>query len=235
MPRKSRRPDYPAFDKAIPGSGGGTQPFYPNQLPNQAAWFRFGVGITVTGQGVSTWADQSGNSRDLLQATDGNRPLLQTDGSILFPGVDEFLQTADFTLNQPITIYILFKQITYLANNRIFDGNGVAVVTLRQASSSPNLRINAGGDSLENPLVLNTYGAVACVFNGAASLLQVNNTISTGASVGANNAGGLTLGAAGDGASLWTNMQVKELIIYSAAHDASFRNLVLGYFVRLGL
>lgn len=39
-----------------------------------AAWFRADTGVTVTGQGVSTWADQSGNGRDLLQGTDASRP-----------------------------------------------------------------------------------------------------------------------------------------------------------------
>ena len=68
--------------------------FRPQNLPNLAVWGRFNIGITVVGAGVDTWADQSGNGRDLLQTTDTNRPSKESDGSILFDGVDNTLKTA---------------------------------------------------------------------------------------------------------------------------------------------
>jgi len=37
------------------------------------------VGVTVTGSGVSTWADQSGNSNDFTQTVDADRPPLATN------------------------------------------------------------------------------------------------------------------------------------------------------------
>jgi hypothetical protein len=81
--------------------GGGGKKFQPNQVANLAAWFRLGVGITETGQGVSQWDDQSGNGRHLKQGTDGARPSKQSDGSILFNGSDEFLKCDAFTFSQP--------------------------------------------------------------------------------------------------------------------------------------
>ena len=47
--------------------------------------------ITITGSGVSTWADQSGNDNDVTQSTDANRPTETTINSlnaILFDGSD---------------------------------------------------------------------------------------------------------------------------------------------------
>ena len=65
-------------------SGGVGAPFAPDDLDNLVAWYQFNIGITVTGAGVSTWADQSGNGNDLLQSTDADRPSHESDGTILF-------------------------------------------------------------------------------------------------------------------------------------------------------
>jgi hypothetical protein len=43
-------------------------------------WLRADVGVTVTGSGVSLWADQSGNGNNAVQAVDANRPPLDTVG-----------------------------------------------------------------------------------------------------------------------------------------------------------
>jgi len=108
------------------------------------AWFRYGVGITVTGAGVSTWADQSGNGRDLLQGTDTNRPALQADSSILFDGVDNFLKTAGFTFNQPETVYVVFKAITFTDGDTILDGNAGNDLRLFQVDPEPGISGFAG-------------------------------------------------------------------------------------------
>lgn len=44
------------------------------------AWYRSDQGVTTGTGGVSAWADQSGNSHDLLQSTSGKRPSLQNAG-----------------------------------------------------------------------------------------------------------------------------------------------------------
>lgn len=201
------------------------------------AWYRYGVGITVTGQGVSTWADQSGNGRDLLQATDGARPPLQSDNSILFNGTDEFLQTAGFIYSQPVTTYILFKQVTWSGDDYVFDGVSVASNVLLQnsATATPDLVIFAGTAVVSNnsALALNTYGVSAAVFNGASSLLQINTTIGATGNAGASNAAGLTLGGRAD-STRFSNIQVKEFIGFAAAHDAATRTAVITYLATVG-
>lgn len=186
---------------------------------NLAAAYLFNTGITVTGSGVSSWADQSGNGRNLLQGTDTNRPAKQSDGSILFDGVDNFLTTGAFTLNQPETVYLLAKQITWSLNEVIFDGFGGNRMALIQSATTPNVRINAGSGTSENTaLTLDTYAAIGGVFNGASSSLTINTTTVTG-NVGAGNGGGFILGS-GDGFG-HSNIQVKTALIYSAAHTST--------------
>jgi hypothetical protein len=203
-----------------------------------AAWFRYGVGITVTGQGVSQWDDQSGNARHLKQGTDGARPTLNADGSILFNGSDEFLKCDAFTLNQPETVYILFKQVTWTGGDYVYDGNGSNGMAVYQTTATPNLYQFAGGAVNANAittLAVDTYGVLASVFNGASSLNQLNNDSPvSGEDVGANNAGGFTLGSNGAGNGGWSNIQVKEAILYSAAHDATTRARVISYLARVG-
>ena len=45
-----------------------------SNLDNQLLHLKSGTGVTVTGSGVSNWADQSGNSDDFDQDTDADRP-----------------------------------------------------------------------------------------------------------------------------------------------------------------
>lgn len=196
-------------------------------LANMAAWYRQGIGITSASSLVSQWADQSGNGRHLNQTTATNRPTVQADGSILFDGVDNFM-AATFTLNQPHTIYVLGKQLTWTAGDHIF--NGVAAnVALYQNSSSPRVDIYAGaGGPFSTAWTLDTDMVVAAVFNGASSLIQVNTSVSTEGDPGADNPGGFTLGGNNSGAAN-SNIQVKEVILYSAAHDASTRARVIAY------
>lgn len=204
-----------------------------------AAWFRLNVGITVA-TGVSIWADQSGNGRDLLQGTGGNQPAKQADGSILFDGVAHYLKCTGFTLNQPTTVYFLGKHVTWVQNQTVFDGNttnALRFFDVNIVTSSPQMQIRTTA-VVPSPtgdvnLAVNTYGAVACVFNGASSILQVNRNAPSTGDAGATNAGGFTLGAAG-GALVFGNIQVMEVILFPAAHDQATRNNVIRYLAKVG-
>ena len=331
--------------------------FSPSDLAGLVAWYQLGTGITNTGAGVSKWADQSGNGRDLLQATDANRPLPGTQGAdivtngafttdvswtkgtgwdinsttatkahhatgtasllsqasattllsqyyltvytvsgyvagtvsvsiagvtgtarsadgtyteiitslaadqvialsanstfvgdvdtfsvyplttadgILFDGVDNFLKATAFTLNQPTTIYFLGKQITWTSSDKLIDGDSYQVAAINQTGSSPGLRIIAGLEAAANDnLALDTYGVISAVFDGASSLLQIDNTTPTTGNAGTSNAGGITLSAAGNNLQ-FAHTQIKEVVIYSVAHDASTRRQVIDYLRNVG-
>lgn len=56
--------------------------FTPASLSGLALWLRADLGITVTGSGVSLWADQSGNGRNFAQGTDAQRPPYLASGGI---------------------------------------------------------------------------------------------------------------------------------------------------------
>lgn len=204
----------------------------PSAFADLAAWYRFGMGITVTGAGVSQWNDASGNGRHLLQGTDAARPPLQADGTVLFDGVAQFLQTSGFTLNQPETVYILCNQVSYAVNRVLLDGSLAATMRLLQGGSVAGqlyIRLTSTvGDNTDAALPIGTYGVIACVFNGVASAIQVDNRATTTGDVGATNASGFTVGANGSGAA-FANIRVKEVIVCNTAHDGTRRAQMLAW------
>lgn len=196
------------------------------------AWYRFGQGITMA-PAVSQWADQSGNGRHFAQASASAQPSLQADRSILLDGVAQYLITSAFTLPQPATAYLLFKQVTFTAGDRIFDLNiGGTTATCTQNPSTPGIRFNAGVALDSAGLALDTYGVMAVVLNGANSAIQINNVLVSG-DAGANNPTGFVLGATQTPGN-FGNIQVKEALLFGAAHSASQRAAVVNYLSRVG-
>lgn len=196
-----------------------------------AAWYRYGVGITSAGSLVSAWADQSGNGRNLLQATGTNQPTLDSDGSVLFDGVDNFMAAA-FTLVQPFTFYMLGKQITWTGFDSIAGAAGAGSGSIQQNPSSPNIRLTAENTTAISP-VLDTYSVICAQLNGAASFLQNNSTVGTSANLTGDNWGGLTL-AAIKTPSNYAHAAFKEVIIFPTAHDATSRARVVRYLQQVG-
>lgn len=176
---------------------------------------------------ITTLYDQSGNARNATQATAANQPAYQTDKSALFDGANDFLKAVAFTLNQPETIYLYGRAVTWSNSDIIYDGESNVTMALQQITASPQLRLFAGSGSAEfSGWILNTYGVLTAIFNGVNSLLQVNNGAPTALDAGTSNAGGFQLGRNG-GASVYANVQVKEVVIYPAAHSASQRALLI--------
>jgi hypothetical protein len=230
----------PVFPGEVPGSGvifkRGMIPALPIR-DSIAAWFRYGRGISADGSNlVSQWDDVSGNGRHLKQGTASNKPALQPDGSILFDGVDNFMKCDAFTLVQPITIYALFKTITATSNDTIYDGNAGNTMRLYQpTNSSPNLTSTANGTSLLTaPLAIGEYGVTCAVYNGNSGVLQINNGTPQAGAVGAGNGGGFQVGVFGNGIGNFSHIEVKEFILYTAAHDVTQRASVSRYLARVG-
>jgi hypothetical protein len=205
---------------------------YPSILDdgNTVAWYDYQENITKDGANlVSVWGDKSGNSNDLLQAVGTNQSLWTSNG-VLFDGIDNFMKTAPFTLNQPESIYIVFKQKTWTASDRVFDANTASDGFLDQIGTTPNIRTFAGITSAENSnLPLDTYGIVRVLFNGVSSKLQVNETTAITGDFGANNLGGFTLGARATGASQFSDIEVKEIIIRKVADTTQNETTIYNY------
>lgn len=188
--------------------------------------------ITIA-TGVSRWADQSGNAHDLLQATTTKQPVYSGSGTtsaVTFDGTSQFLKCVAFTLNQPITVYAVMKQVTWVSNAKIWDGNTNFSQDYVQSGTTPATVLSAGGTGpgSSTDFTINTYMVVSAVYNGASSTLSLNNgTLHTG-NVGASNAGGFTLGAVSDGTQPG-NIAVKEIYIYGQADNTTTQGLMVAF------
>lgn len=212
--------------------GGGVS-FLPSSLPSLAAWYRYGLGITSATNAVSQWDDASGNARHLKQTTGAAQPTLQGDNSILFDGSADFLKADAFTLNQPTTIYLLGRWVTWTSNDCMFGGNATSTGILQQTVGTPQVRAFAGTGLGTISPTLNTYCVQIVVFNGASSVLQLNSGAPVTGAGGASNMAGFTLGS-NDGSVQFGNIEMKEVVIYSVAHDAATRTRVLNYLAKVG-
>ena len=202
--------------------------FSPLELENLIIWCKHNTGIKVTGSGVSQWNDLSGNNNHLTQSTDTNRPSKELDGSILFDGVDNFLAKTGLTLNQPHTVYMQFKQVTWTNGDVIIGYGGGATRFLGQSSSTPDVRLFNGTGNIVIPIPLDIYASLAVVSNGSSSVLQLNNNTPVTGEAGSNNASAIQL-ATNNQVNSFANMQVKELIVFNAAHDLPTREKVIDY------
>ncbi len=171
---------------------------------------------------VSAWHSKGVADRTLLQATGTNQPLWVSPGTIRFDGIDNFLKTAAFTWKQPCFVYIIVKQITWTINDQIFDGNANYVGMIRQVDTTPGLKAYAAAFSAQDDnLVLNTWGIIRVLFNGASSKFTIdNNTPNTG-NFGASNMGGFTLGSRASGTNFWSNIEVADIICADQTDEAN--------------
>lgn len=199
---------------------------------NTVAWYDAQLLSTITkdvSDFVSRWNDRLGSGNDLLQATGTNQPKWFLTDGILFDGIDNYMQ-AIFTFNQPEMIYMVIKQVTWTLNDHLLDGGTNFKAELYQSSITPDLKAYAGTSSGTNSnLVLNTYGIIRLLFNGASSKLQINETSSVTGNFGALNMGGITVGSRGDGTASYSNCQIKEMIFRKVADGASDETAIYNY------
>lgn len=188
----------------------------------------------------STFAETSTNGATAVASTGETWTLNSTGGypttivkspQILFGGVDEYLKTAAFTLNQPSFCCIVFKPITFTNVDFIFDGATTNSMVLRQNGATPAYSTYAGGgaDSIGVGPALGALGIVSATYNGALSPWRLNLDAPNLADIGTANASGLTLGADGGLAFGFGNFIAKEFIAFPVAPtEAQLYEIVLG-------
>ena len=158
------------------------------------------------------------------------KPIWDANG-ITFDGVNDFLQTDPFTLNQPEFIYAVVKLLSYAAGRVLMDGINSASAFVMQYDNgwlgySVGGYINLGYNL---PLAVGSLGIIRLSPNGSSTKIITNgNAPVTG--VGSNVAmGGITLGNRHNLGGAFANMLVKEYICRSIADNSTDEAEIYNY------
>jgi len=206
------------------------KPFNPNFDGNLLAWYD---GDTLTTDPVGTWSDSSGNGNNLSLF---NGPTIINNGlnnhdTLQFDGISQYGKTLTPVTNQPYSMYLVFKEITWVNNNAVFDdGISFTFRYLWMTGGSPNLNFFAGNNITLNPsFILNNFNILTCVANTVNSEVRTNNNVAVVGNAGAFNGQGLTIGSDVTGLARFTNTEFAYIIIRTGADNTATQNLFINF------
>lgn len=210
--------------------------FNPNQLAGLVAQYDVSNAASVTKDGsnfISSLANL-GTAAYPITAAGTLRPVWtpnQLNGLpvAIFDGVDDRMTTGAQTLNQPETVFLVFKAVTNSdGGQRVTDGAGALATLFLPAGSQ--LAIYAGSSVLAGigTLVTGDWYIVSYRFSGASSFIRQNLRNKVTGNAGANNPGGFVLGAQASGA-IPSNIAIGEALVYNVSLSDADEELVINY------
>jgi hypothetical protein len=204
------------WDKAfVGGRGGGSGPTQPTADSGLYGWWSSDTTFSLTGGGnLANWTDRSGNSRVINTPGDPNSPHVVSSDINGHTSVhlDTHTNNARYCSipipAKPFSVIWLFSQDSGWTNgNYLHDADNGDACIWYQTPSSPNLSMYAGSSACANANAssFGTWYVATCVWNGASSSMQINNTTAATGNPGTANAGAhLLCGFTNDGApALW--------------------------------
>jgi len=193
--------------------------------------------VTTTNQAIycsgyiTTWYDQSGNTRNVIQTTSAYQPIIVSAASITLFGTKpslyfsaNALSNSSFTLTQPNTYFIVTQgtSTNSTGDRNIFDGTGANRNAIGKSNSNSNYFLYAGtGPIYSTTPVNNNKSLFVPVFNSGASFLYLNGTaILSNANPGAQSLQGLRIGGYTDTQALWESY-MPEFIVYNSDQSSN--------------
>jgi hypothetical protein len=197
-------------------------------------WLDAGDVVASDGDPVQTWADKSGNGKDLTQVTGTKQPLWKTGiinglPTLRFDGVDDFMVSTR-TVIQPCTIFLVIDWIAAAGFNYLFDDISTPDSLVIWRNSSTQWAFYAGTE-VDINISTSIPSIMMFVANGASSVCRVNAT-QVSSSAGAGNINnGMMIGSRGvaGSPSQFFGGDIAEIIVYSSDLSVDNRSSVLTY------
>lgn len=209
--------------------------FDPITIAGLQAWLKADA-ITGKNDGdtITTWSDSSRFGHSPTQATGSLKPLYKTNIKnglpvVRFDGTDDILQAADFTLNQPETVFVVGAwRGVRVGNDTILDGGTVGNTMRIYRSVANSVSLYNGVTTTCSPTDVTAFHLYTADANNTASTIGFDSGTPVTGSASAVNGGGLTVGAYGAG-SEWGPVDVGEILVYDSTLSASDRLSVEKY------
>lgn len=191
---------------------------------NTVGRYYFDASVTLVGDAsVSVWADIYGSGNNLVRTAGATQPKWESDG-ILFDGVDDYIG-ASVAINQPITLYMVYKQIARTQNDVVLLLNSATgEPRIYQGTSDQSIVLTAGEYINNVYATVGNYAIISAVINGTNSNFQWNTNAAPG-NAGTGNANGIRIGTD----DFPVNMKVKELIVRNVADTSANQTLIYNY------
>ena len=183
---------------------------------------------------VTTWYDQSGNGRHLVQATAAAQPRIVNAGvidtlggvpTLVFDAVDDFMTAATWgTISQP------FSHNGVISTGASYPGfPGVIGTETGTPGTATIIETNfaallmfAGNTGPQAAIGFNERAVFTSLYNGASSVIAKNGTLSGAVNPGANGWAGARLNGVGP----YAGLRYQEVILFDSALSTQNRQLL---------
>jgi lysophospholipase L1-like esterase len=211
-------------------------------LPNNGVYTDAGTTLATNGQTVEQWNDQSGNARNMTQATAGLRPVYTTGllnglSGVVFNGTaGEYLKnTALAFSDQAVTIFFV-----YAVNARAIAGTyiGGSIGLLFGCTSTTGCNITLGSNYFNASIADDNLGQLATInLSASSATCRTSYGDQAGAEVtdsmgalGSNTNTGVTMAATFAGATAsGVNITIYEALVYNSSLSAGNVTTVEAY------
>ena len=204
--------NFPAFDATL--------------VPNTVARYDGDVGLTNL-----AWVDVSGFGRNLtfFNLPTINLAALNGHDTVTFDGINQYGETVAYARNQPSTFYIVSRMIVTGNGLRIIDGFTDAYEALFNALNNNTFSIYAGNHLITGVLIQTNWNLYTGVFNGANSVIRVNNAAGISGDSGLFNASGLRMASKGGVIGEYANVEIAYLILRTGADPVWLQTNIINW------
>lgn len=172
---------------------------------------------------VSDWDDtlNSGNDLGVVQAWYG--PKWYGPDGMVFDGDDDFMTTGVLVLNQPTTVYIVIKQISWTNGDYLFHGGTWGSLGCFTTSSSPIILTDFTTNNAN--CTVGSFHILTLEVDGASTTFEVDETGQDTGDAESNELDGFVVA----GINTPQEIAVKEVIIREVIDNATDKALIYDY------
>lgn len=225
-------------------------PIDTSQIIQPQAWYDFSDtsnlfqnsdgtgGNPANGDPIGKCNDKTGNGNHITQATATARPtwtsgLLNGYGGARFDGTNDYLQSAIIaSWIRPQMVFMVFKQITSVNNNRIIDGYNFNTGGVYQDGTKEVTMYAGNYGSVSQGLILGQFDIAIFSFlsSGTVCTIGHGNTSFVGTAQ-TSDMTGITIATVGIGLTgFFGNIDVMEIVVYNAIVPVLDRQRIMNYF-----